>query len=57
MLINASKAKVTPALIPDEQLDDEPLEDDDNFKYLGPMFVANAQGTERSDQNVLLTGH
>ncbi len=46
MRINASKTKVTPARIPGEQLDDEPLEDDDKFKYLGLMFVAKGQGTE-----------
>ncbi len=46
MRINASKTKVTPALIPGEQLDDEPLEDDDKFKYIGLMFVAKGQGTE-----------
>ncbi len=46
MRINVSKTKVTPTLIPDEQLDDEPFEDDDNFKYLGPMFVAKGQGSE-----------
>ncbi len=39
------------ALIPGEQrqaipLDGEPLEDEDKFKYLGSMFVANGQGTE-----------
>ncbi len=51
MRINASKAKVMSALIPDEQcqavlLDGEPLEDVEKFKYLGSMFVANGQGTE-----------
>ncbi len=51
MCINASKTKVMSALIIDEQrqavlLDGEPLEDADKFKYLGPMFVANGQGTE-----------
>ncbi len=51
MRINASKTKVMPALIPGEQrqavlLDGEPLEDVDQFKYLGSMFVANGQGTE-----------
>ncbi len=39
------------ALIPGEQrqavlLDGETLEDVDEFKYLGSMFVANGQGTE-----------
>ncbi len=51
MHINASKTKVMSALIPGEQrqavqLDGEPLEDADKFKYLGSMFVANGQGTE-----------
>ncbi len=46
MRIDASKTKVKPALIPDEQLDDEPLENDDKFKYLALMFVAKGQGTE-----------
>ncbi len=39
------------ALIPGERrqavpLDGEPLEDVDNFKYFGSMFVANGLGTE-----------
>ncbi len=46
MRINASKTKVTPALIPGEQLDDETLKDDDKFKYFGLMFVVKGQGTE-----------
>ncbi len=51
MRINASKAKVMPALIPGKQrqavlLDGEPLEDVDKFKYLGSMLVTNDQGTE-----------
>ncbi len=49
--INASKTKVTSALIPGERrqamlLDGQPLEDVDKSKYLGSMFVANGQGTE-----------
>ncbi len=51
MRINASKTKVMAALIPGEQrqavlLEGETLEDVDEFKYLGSMFVANGQGTE-----------
>ncbi len=59
MRINASKTKVRTALIPDEQsqavqLDGEPLEDVDKFKYLGLIFVVNCQGTEeiRSRMNL-----
>ncbi len=49
MRINASKTKVMSALIPGEQRqavlpNGEPLEDVENFKYLGSMFVANGQG-------------
>ncbi len=51
MRINASKTKVMLALIPGEQrqvvlLDDDTLEDVDEFKYLDSMFIANGQGTE-----------
>ncbi len=50
--INASKTTAMAALIAGEQreavlLEGEPLEDVDKFKYLGSMFVANAQGTEK----------
>ncbi len=50
MFINASKTKVWSVLIHGEQrqavlLDGEPL-DDDKFKYLDSMFVANGQGTD-----------
>ncbi len=52
MCINASKTKVMSALIPGEQrqavlLDGESLEDVDKLKYLGLIFVANGQGTEK----------
>ncbi len=57
--INASKAKVMPALIPDEQrqavlLDGEPFEDVGKFKYLGSMFVANGQDTEEIKSRINL---
>ncbi len=46
MRINTSKTKVMSALIPGEQRqvvlrDGEPLKEVDNFKYLGPIFIAN----------------
>ncbi len=52
MRITASKTKVMSALILGEQRqailrDGEPLEDVDKFNYLGSMFDANGQGTEK----------
>ncbi len=57
MCINASKAKVMSAFIPNDQrqevlLDGEPLEDVDKFKYLGSTFVANSQGTEDTTEDL-----
>ncbi len=59
MRINASKTKVMSALIPCEHcqavmLDDEPLEDVDKFKYVGSMFVASSQDTEKIRTNINL---
>ncbi len=59
MHIYASKTNVLPALIPGEQrqsvlLDGEPLEDVDNFKHLGSMFVANGHGTEEIRSRIYL---
>ncbi len=51
MRINASKTKVTSALITGEQaqavlVDGELFEDVGKLKYLGSMLIANGQGTE-----------
>ncbi len=51
MLINASTTKVMLAIIPGEQrqavqVDSEPLEEVDTFKYLGLMLILNVQGTK-----------
>ncbi len=59
MRINALKTKVMPTLIPGEQrqavlLDSEPLEDIDEFKYLGSMFVVRGQGTKEIRSRVNL---
>ncbi len=55
MGIKASKTKLMPPLIPDEQcqaalLDGEPLEDVDKFKYLGSMFVARTVRAPRRSE-------
>ncbi len=47
------------AFIPSEQcqvflLDGEPLEDVDNFKYLGSIFIANDQGTGEINNRINL---
>ncbi len=57
--IKASKTQVMLALIPGEQrqavlIDGEPFEDVDKFMYLGPMFVANGQGTEENRSRIYL---
>ncbi len=51
MRINASKTKMMLAPLPDEQhqavfLDNEQLEDNDRFKCLGAVFLANGQRTD-----------
>ncbi len=56
MCINASKAKVMSALIPDEQrqavlLDGEPVEDIEKFNYLGSMFVAKDHRSGDQEQD------
>ncbi len=54
-----AKPQMISALIPGEQrqavlLDGEPLEDGEKLKYVGPMFVANGQGTEEISSRINL---